>query len=82
MNNVKLLEEKISESGYKKKYLAKQLGITYAGFQRKITNNSTFTSTEISDLCKLLKVRSLREKEDIFFDKEVDNTSTKEDKPT
>lgn len=67
MNNVKLLEEKISESGYKKKYIAKQLGLTYAGLQRKVTNVSTFTSTEISALCKILKVETLKEKEEIFF---------------
>ena len=67
MNDIELLKKKIAESGYKKKYIANQLGLTYAGLQKKVNNNSTFTSTEIAALCKLLKVGSLKEKEAIFF---------------
>ncbi len=67
MNNIELLEKKISDSGYKKKYIAEQLGLTYAGFQKKVKNTNDFTSTEIAKLCSLLNITSLTEKDKIFF---------------
>lgn len=69
MNNTALLEEKIKKSGYKKKYLAEQLDLSYYGLQKKINNVSDFSSTEISILCRLLNIKTLSEKEKIFFAK-------------
>ena len=68
MTNTSLLEQYIKESGYKKSYLAKQLGITAYGFALKINNKSEFKGSEMSILCKLLKI-SAKDKEAIFFAK-------------
>lgn len=62
-----LLNQKIKESGLKKEYIAEQMGITRAGFYKKATNGSEFTSREVSILCKLLSITKLTEKESIFF---------------
>lgn len=68
MTNTKLLEQKISESGYKKSFIAKAIGLksTY-GLTKKIRNESEFKATEINVLCDLLKIDSLEEKDRIFF---------------
>jgi hypothetical protein len=71
MVNTQLLNEKIEMSGYKKEFIAKQLNITRAGFYKKATNGSEFTSSEVSLLCKILSITKLSEKESIFFAEEV-----------
>lgn len=71
MVNTQLLNEKIEMSGYKKEFIAKQLNITRAGFYKKATNGSEFTSSEVSILCKILSITKLSEKESIFFAEEV-----------
>ena len=71
MVNTKLLNEKIEQSGYKKEFIARQLNITRAGFYKKATNGSEFTSGEVATLCKLLSITKLTEKESIFFANEV-----------
>lgn len=68
MTNTALLEQYIEKSGYKKSYIAAQLGITAYGFSLKINNKSEFKANEITILCKLLKI-SARDKEAIFFAK-------------
>lgn len=67
MTNTKELEKIIKDSGLKKNYIAKVLGISRQALQNKIKNISSFTSTEISVLCDLLKITKLKEKEKIFF---------------
>ena len=42
MTNTALLREKIDESGYKIRFVAKKIGITYQGFLKKINNESEF----------------------------------------
>ncbi len=71
MVNTALLNKKIEESGLKKEYIANQIGITRAGFYKKATNGSEFTTGEVAALCKLLSITKLTEKESIFFAKEV-----------
>ena len=66
MTNTSLLEQYIEKSGYKKSYIAAQLGITAYGFALKINNKSEFKANEITILCKLLKI-SARDREAIFF---------------
>jgi len=77
MTNVALLREKINESGFKLRFIATKLGITYQGFLNKCNNDSEFKASEIQILCKLLSL-SLQDKEDIFFAQNVDYMSTKE----
>lgn len=71
MTNTALLRKKIDESGYKLRFIAKQIGITYQGFLKKINNESEFKAKEIMILCDLLKI-DIQEKELIFFTVNVD----------
>lgn len=61
------LNRLIRDSGLTKSYIANKLGITLYGFQKKRENKSQFTAEEIKILCEILKIKSLREKEKIFF---------------
>lgn len=68
MTNTELLEKKIAESGYKKSYIAKAIGLKSSyGLAKKIRNENEFKATEINMLCELLHIDSLDEKELIFF---------------
>lgn len=69
MNNTDLLEGKIKDSGKKITYLAKKCGLSYAGFRNCVTNKAEFKSSHIDILCEELNIKSLREKELIFFAK-------------
>ena len=68
MTNTALLEQYIEKSGYKKSFIAAQLGITAYGFTLKINNKSEFKASEMTILCKLLKI-SAKDKNAIFFAK-------------
>lgn len=69
MTNTAVLEQLIKESGLKKSYIAKTIGLSRQGFKNKCENRSFFTSKEIDGLCDILKVSNLSEKERIFFAK-------------
>lgn len=75
MTDTMLLRAKLEESGYRLKFIAKKLGITYAGLLKKINNETEFKASEIQKLANMLKL-DLKEKEEIFFAKDVDETST------
>lgn len=66
MTNTSLLEQYIEKSGYKKSFIAKKLGITSYAFTLKINNKSEFKASEITILCKLLKI-GVKDREAIFF---------------
>ena len=66
MTNTNLLRIKIDQSGYKMKYVAARIGLTYQGFLNKLRNKSEFTASEIKSLCVLLDI-DVNEKESIFF---------------
>lgn len=72
MTNTKLLEQIISASGLKKKYIAEKMGLTPYGLSLKINNVNDFTAPEIDALCRILNIKKLTDKEKIFFDHEVD----------
>jgi hypothetical protein len=67
MTNTKLLNEKIVESGLKRKFIAEKLGLSTYGLQRKIENVTEFKASEISALCDVLDIKTVTEKEKIFF---------------
>ena len=67
MTNTGLLEQRIKESGYKKGYLAKCLGISLAAFSHKIKGVHEFKASEIQTICCLLGIKDIDEKERIFF---------------
>ena len=66
MTNTALLEQYIEKSGYKKSFIAKQLGLTRYGFTLKVNNKSEFKASEMTTLCKLLKINA-KDREAIFF---------------
>lgn len=66
MINTQMLENKIDESGYKKIFIAKQLGISKQCLSGKIRNKTEFTGSQIQALCILLDI-NVQQKEDIFF---------------
>jgi hypothetical protein len=68
MTNKKMLEEYIEQSGYKKSFIAKKLGITSYGFILKVNNKSEFKATEIEVLCTLLNI-DVEARMAIFFAK-------------
>ena len=65
------LRNKISEKGIKYNYIAEKLGLSAYGLQLKIDGKNDFRTTEVSKLCDILSITSLKEKERIFFAKEV-----------
>lgn len=68
MTNISLLEQYIEKSGYKKSFIAEQLGLTAYGLSLKVNNKSEFKASEMTILCKLLKIDA-KDKEAIFFAK-------------
>ena len=66
MTNTELLRAKIDQSGYKLRFVAKQIGITYQGLLNKINNRSEFRASEIQTLYNLLGLTE-EEREAIFF---------------
>ena len=76
MVNTQLLDESIKQSGKTKSFLASKCGITLQSFRLKRNNLSFFNTDEVDVLCDELNIRSLRDKERIFFAKNVDKYST------
>ncbi len=66
MTNTNLLKKKIDESGYKLRFIASKLGITYQGFLKKINNETEFKASEMQILRELLNLMD-SEFEQIFF---------------
>lgn len=71
MTNTELLREKIERSGYKLRFIAEKLGITYQGLLNKINNRSEFRAKEIQVLYNLLSLTE-EERVAIFFTHDVD----------
>lgn len=71
MTNTKFLRNKIDESGYKLRFIAKRLGITYQGFLKKINNETEFKASEIQILFELLHLTEA-ERDAIFFTQNVE----------
>lgn len=71
MTNTERLRAIIESSGYKLRYVAEQIGLTYQGFLKKLNNESEFKASEIQLLCRLLHIPS-DERESIFFADIVD----------
>ena len=56
MVDEKALLSKIRESGYKLKYIADYLGLSYYGLRLKISGRNDFKAAEISKLAHILKL--------------------------
>lgn len=66
MTNTSLLEKHIGDSGYKKSFIAKKIGITAYALAMKINNETEFKASEIDGIAKLLNI-DVYTKEKIFF---------------
>ena len=67
MTNVKLLREKINDSGLKLSYIADQLEITPRALLMKIENQTEFKASEIKRLSELLGIETAEEQRQIFL---------------
>ena len=70
MTDSKAIRDLIQSKGLKFKFVANSLGLSYYALQQKIDNKREFKTSEIISLCELLDIKSLSEKEKIFFAKE------------
>lgn len=66
MTNTSLLEKYINESGYKRSYIAEQIGITAYALALKINNKSEFKASEMTIISDLLKIDA-KTRDAIFF---------------
>ena len=71
MTNSCALREIIKEKGLKLKFLAEQIGVTPAGFSKKIENELEFKPSEIKKLCDVLGLNR-KQMFEIFFANNVD----------
>lgn len=76
ITNVKLLEEKIENSGIKKKVIAEKAKLTRQGLLTKTKGVREFKASEIQSIAKTLNL-SHDEIFSIFFTELVENKSTK-----
>ena len=71
MTNTALLQEKILQSGLKKSYIAKTIGLSRYALTLKIQNKNEFKASEIEKMCILLGIESIEERCAIFFASKV-----------
>ena len=72
--NLKLLNDIIDNSGLKKSYIARFLGITKASLYNKLSGKTEFSVSEANKLRILLHL-SDRDMNDIFFSSDVTVTT-------
>ena len=66
MINTKLLEDKIRESGIKKKFLAEKLGMSRQTLNASISNKTEFKVSHVPVICDVLGIED-HERDRIFF---------------
>ena len=76
MTNTDLLKKKIAERGVKLGFLAEKLNTSYHWLKQKIDNKRDFKAWEIIAMCEALEITSLEERDQIFFAKNVEKSST------
>ena len=69
------LKQKIIESGYRRKYIADMMGLSYYGLQNKVEGRTDFKAREIVRICDLLNI-DVNDREAIFFAPDVDSMPT------
>lgn len=71
MTDTNLLKNKIENSGLKVGFIAQAVGISRQQLWKKVNNQVPFNQYEIEALCNVLRITALRDKEAIFFAKDV-----------
>lgn len=51
-----LLEQAIEKSGLRRRYIVKELGISYASFSGKLYGKVEWKTPEVHKLCKVLRI--------------------------
>jgi len=72
MVNTQLLDAAIQKSGRSKTYLASKLNMTLQTFRLKRLNISPFNTDDVETLCKELEIKTLTQRDRIFFAKNVE----------
>ena len=67
MTDTELLKKKINESGLRFNFIAEKMGLSRSGLYQKINGNNEFSQSEIVKLCELLNIKSIQERQVIFF---------------
>ena len=62
----------IKEMGLKYSFIADKIGITPYSLQLKLDNKREFTVTQVAKLCGLLRISSLKRRQELFFKEKVD----------
>ncbi len=66
MTDTNALKKIISQSGLKKNFICKKIGLSMQGFLRKLNNESDFRQGEIKKLCEVLDIDA-SQRDKIFF---------------
>ena len=75
MLDTEALEQKIIESGKKRTILAKKVGCTRQYFKKKCEGIADFKTLEVIALCEELGITTSKERDRIFFAKNVTKKS-------
>ena len=67
MTNTELLEEKIKQSGLKKGFIAKKIGVAPNTLTALINNKSEFKVKQMRTICEILQISDEEEIHAIFF---------------
>lgn len=67
MTNTQLLEKKIKQSGLKKSFIAKKIGVSPGTFSKLLQNKLDLKASQIVLLCEVLEIRDDAEIKAIFF---------------
>lgn len=67
MTNTMLLRSTICASGLKLSHIAREMGLSAYGLQKKIDGESEFKASEIACLCDILRISDVKQRDAIFF---------------
>ena len=76
MTDSDALKALIKSRGLKLKYVADYLGLTSYVFALQLNNKQEVKTSEVAALCELLEIKSLKEKESLFFKQKDDLKSS------
>lgn len=67
MTNVKLLAEKIQQSGLKKSFIAEKIGVSPYTFSALLSGKAEFKVSHMVAICRILNIKDDAEIKTIFF---------------
>ncbi len=71
MTNTEEIRKLIKNKGLKLSYIASQIGLSPRAFTLKLENKYSFTVEEVAKLCEVLEIKSLKERDRLFFAQKV-----------